>query len=138
MLVTSFKLLYYKIPKLASFFLPFLFLPNRSLQKRKPNSKLEFRITYKYEWSTITINLHYHNLSPYSSFLPLGHAWPGVSCTAKHKSKKQFSNFQRTWCCIRTQSLFISVKFWSTNSTASTTLSASLQKMREKNKKPWY
>lgn len=34
--------------------------------------------------------------------------------------------FEPTWCCIRTQSLFISVKFWSTNSTASMTVSASL------------
>lgn len=50
---------------------------------------------------------------------------------AMHVKKKVGLKFQReihkTWCCIRTQSLFISAKFCSTNSTASMKVSPSLE-----------
>jgi hypothetical protein len=52
----------------------------------------------------------------------------------KYKNKKMgkqvLADIHQTWCCIRTQSLFISVKFCSTNSTASITVSSALEKKK--------
>lgn len=76
-------------------------------------------------------NLHDHKSCTHELFVPSWHAIILVPCMFKHESRWQYWMTEPTWCCIRTQSLFISVKFWSTNSTASLTVSASLRESRK-------
>jgi hypothetical protein len=118
---------YYKISQLTPFLFPFLLLPGRPLQTRKPDSKPQLRSAKSMNLSHALLHLHDQKSCPHDIFyshdmqLFWRHACPNMRALTMCK------NVQPTWCCIRTQSLFISVKFWSTNSTASDTVSASLQ-----------
>ena len=62
--------------------------------------------------------------NPHDFFLASWH----TSMGAYMVKPRVLLTFELTWCCIRTHSLFISVKFWSTNSTASITVFSSLEK----------
>lgn len=119
---------YYKITKFTSFLFMLLSHSTRSLQTRKPNRRPQLKIAKEYEWFTSTITPAWPKIMP-SWFIFTSM----VACKysgAMHIQTLEQINYidvEQTWYCIRTQSLFISVKFCSTKSTASMTVSASLQ-----------
>lgn len=118
---------YYKITKFASFLFALLSHMTRSLQTRKPNRRLQLRIAKEYEWFTSTIRPAWPKIMPsWFIFTSMACKYSGAMHIQTLK-QINFIDVEQTWYCIRTQSLFISVKFCSTKSTASMTVSASLQ-----------
>lgn len=107
---------HYKITEFVPFLFKFLFLPVRSLQTRNPKRRSQLRIT---KANMCIINIK-------TPACPLMKYFIDAMYVRKKDLKKNYNKFTQTWCCIRTHSLFISVKFCSTNSTASMTVSPSL------------